>query len=980
MKKSLLLKSLLLLCALVVGMSNLWAAEGDILAQLANTAGSGYATRQTKTADDTYHVAWVLSGSSSGCWGSNSSQKANVKPTAADLPVVKGVTSNATTDTQYHYFYYATTAVSNVGSVEFTFATTYDTSTSCNVYLVMGDDVSAANGDAYTQVELSNSSTTVQGASISAAGTYTFTFAATQTSAKYYGLVIKVGNSSYKRFASASLTFKEGATSSPTKVATPSIIGNTPFYSSSEVSILCSTADASIQYSTDDGANWTNYTAAFNITATTTVKAKATKSGLTNSDVASKTFTKVTPMNVASALTAISALANNGTIENQCVRGIVTQVNSYSSNTISYVISDDVSGSNTLTVYKGKGLHNANFAAATDVKLGDDVVIYGTLKKYVKNTTTTPEFDEGNYLLYQVSKDAPTFTLSTSAETLSMGTTETVDVTLTTNTDGAITCESSDDDVATVALKSAGVYTITGHMAGTATITIKSALTANYQPASATVAITVNDTREAAGISFTEDEVEITWGDAFTGQALTNTHSLPVTWSSTNEAVATVNSSGVVSVLKAGSTDIKATFAGNATYKSTVVGYTLTVNKAEAGLSYDQTSFDIMVGDDSFVAPTLNNPNSLTVNYSSSDENVVLVDENTGEITYDENTPGSAIITAYFAGNDNYKGGNAKYTINIIDPTVKGSKYNPYTVAEVIDGTATGSNIYVRGFIVGEYTGKATNPKTSDFGGNSNFAVADAFSASPVVGNCIPVELPSSPSSIRTNWGLKDNPSKVGYQVLFKGNAQSYFSTNGIKGTSEITAVAVPVTVGASKYAAYCSTYALDFSATEVKAYKAKVDGGKVVLTKVDEVPANTGVILYGDADNYTVPVIASAAAVTENELIGVTTRTLVEWETGGDGKYNYILQNGQFKKAATGGHLKANRAYLHTSYDVTSAGARDYLEFSFEGEEETTGVNEVTTTNRTNNTNEFFNLAGQRVAQPTKGLYIVNGKKVMVK
>ena len=29
---------------------------------------------------------------------------------------------------------------------------------------------------------------------------------------------------------------------------------------------------------------------------------------------------------------------------------------------------------------------------------------------------------------------------------------------------------------------------------------------------------------------------------------------------------------------------------------------------------------------------------------------------------------------------------------------------------------------------------------------------------------------------------------------------------------------------------------------------------------------------------------------------------------------------------------------------------------------------------------NEFFNLAGQRVAQPTKGLYIVNGKKVVIK
>ena len=208
---------------------------------------------------------------------------------------------------------------------------------------------------------------------------------------------------------------------------------------------------------------------------------------------------------------------------------------------------------------------------------------------------------------------------------------------------------------------------------------------------------------------------------------------------------------------------------------------------------------------------------------------------------------------------------------------------------------------------------------------------------------------------------------------LYKRTADTAptYSLGNSLGTTE------SVTVGSSKYAAYCSSNALDFSGTDVKAYKAKVNEGKVVLTLVNYVPANEGVILYGDADDYDVPIIAAAAAVSDNELIGVTSRTLVEWETGGDGKYNYILQNGQFKKAAAGGHLKANRAYLHTSYDVTSAGARDYLEFSFEGEEETTGVNEVTTTNRSN---EYFNLAGQRVAQPTKGLYIVNGRKVIIK
>jgi len=938
--KKLLLNSILLLCALVAGSLDGWAENQTLtLTQSALGLTGSYTTSTEKTVGG---ITFVYT---------------DLMKNSADIQ------AKASTGEIYNKTAFPT----KILSVAITHSGTARATT------IMG----SSDGTNWTQVT-------------SGSGSITGNFSSNNY--KYFKIT-RGSNAAY--WTQIVITYEESAPSGTT--AAPTITGNTPFYGSTTATITnAASADGANIYYTLNGSDPTTttsatcfaYIAAFSIDATTTVKAIAKKSTDTNaSSVVSKTFTKVTPMTVDEALTAISALANNGTIENQCVRGIVTEVGSLSSGAITYTISDDVAASNSLQIYKGKGLHNANFAAATDIKLGDDVVIYGTLKKYVKNTTTTPEFDEGNYLLYQVSKTAPTFTLSTSAETLSMGTTETVDVTLTTNTDGAITCESSDDDVATVALKSAGVYTITGRTAGTATITIKSALTNHYQPASATVAITVNDTREEAGLSFAEDEEEITWGDAYTGQALANTHSLPVTWSSTDETVATVSSSGVVDVLKAGSTEIKASFAGNATYKSTVVAYTLTVKKAEAGLSYDQTEFEIMVGDDSFVAPTLNNPNSLTVTYSSSNGTVATVDAGTGEITYDENTPGSATITAYFAGNDNYKGGNAKYTINIVDPTVKGSKYNPYTVAE-IEGQATattfGNNIYVTGYIVGSVSSNKCYKETSSLV-NTNLLLADTPDISFTEGanvasntdGLIPVELPTSPSSIRTNWGIKDNPSKLGYKILIKGNAKAYFGTNSIKETSEITAVAVPVTVGASKYAAYCSTYALDFSATEVKAYKAKVDGGKVVLTKVDEVPANTGVILYGDADNYTVPVIASAAAVTENELIGVTTRTLVEWETGGDGKYNYILQSGQFKKAATGGHLKANRAYLHTSYDVTSAGARDYLEFSFEGEEETTGVNEVTTTNRTN---EYFDLQGRKVAQPTKGLYIVNGKKVIIK
>ena len=46
----------------------------------------------------------------------------------------------------------------------------------------------------------------------------------------------------------------------------------------------------------------------------------------------------------------------------------------------------------------------------------------------------------------------------------------------------------------------------------------------------------------------------------------------------------------------------------------------------------------------------------------------------------------------------------------------------------------------------------------------------------------------------------------------------------------------------------------------------------------------------------------------------------------------------------------------------------------------ETTGIMSVDNGQLTVDSSEVYNLNGQRVAQPTKGLYIVNGKKVIIK
>jgi len=95
--------------------------------------------------------------------------------------------------------------------------------------------------------------------------------------------------------------------------------------------------------------------------------------------------------------------------------------------------------------------------------------------------------------------------------------------------------------------------------------------------------------------------------------------------------------------------------------------------RADAELSFTETSFNVNVGDD-FTAPTLTNPHNLTVTYSSSNEDLAVVDENTGVVLIDDNA-GTVTITASFAGNDTYKAGSASYTITITDPSSTSKTY-----------------------------------------------------------------------------------------------------------------------------------------------------------------------------------------------------------------------------------------------------------------------------------------------------------------
>ena len=174
------------------------------------------------------------------------------------------------------------------------------------------------------------------------------------------------------------------------------------------VELSTATEDATIHYTidgSDPDASSTVYESAIAVNGTTTIKAIAMKDGMNNSAIASATYTIANlghagtvgdPYTVAAARAAIDA---NVCLTNVYATGIVSKiVTAYNSQygNISYNISaDGTEDGDQLQAYRGKSYNGDNFTSADDIQVGDEVVIYGNLKKH----NDTYEFDANNQLV-----------------------------------------------------------------------------------------------------------------------------------------------------------------------------------------------------------------------------------------------------------------------------------------------------------------------------------------------------------------------------------------------------------------------------------------------------------------------------------------------------------------------------------------------------------------------------------------------------
>lgn len=393
-----------------------------------------------------------------------------------------------------------------------------------------------------------------------------------------------------------------------------------------------------------------------------------------------------------------------------------------------------------------------------------------------------------------------------------------------------------------------------------------------------TYTLTVNDNRTKAPISFPVTTAVAMMGEDFEEPVLTNDQGLTITYSSDNEAVATVDdTSGEVTLVAVGTANIIATFAGDATYKYTTAQYELTVNKGAQALPYEE-SFNKTFGEFTTDGVEVN------------------------EIKVWNCVQSSDFAKATSSINVNYNA-ESWLTSPVIDATnvTHFALFFEQSIDSYFGTIANEAMVYAKNVGDTDWTKLSiTYPTTPKDGYYSSF-VTTTVDLSAFAGNKMQIAFVYIGTTSKAGAWLVKN-------VKFSESA-------------------VDITVTSDGWATYVTPYALRFD--EGDAYIVNTTGDKVVyLESVTDVPTDTPVILKGEGTK-TATVLTTADAITDNKL-AVSDGTVTEC---------YVLAkkiNGVGFYKWTGGALSAGRVYLPTSV-VTSA--HEFLGLTL-GDE--TGVNEV--------------------------------------
>ena len=765
--------------------------------------------------------------------------------------------------------------------------------------------------------------------------------------------------------------------------------------------------------------------------------------------------TEDNPYTVEQAIAAIDAgTGTQGVYATGIVSKIVTPFNSQFGN-ISYNISADGTTSGAqLQAYRGFSYNGESFTSTDDIKVGDEVVIYGNLTKY----NTTYEFAAGNQLVSLVRTDnREPAGLSYDVANFTATIDEANEFPVLNNpNDLTVTYSSTNEAVATVDATSGEITLVAAGQA-----TIKAVFEGNdaYEPGEASYLLVVkekevagtdkfelvtdasklangdviilayvNEEGDAWAMSTTqnannraanpveieddgtiipgssiqqitvEEEYYFNVGDGYLYAAGTTGNWLRTEAEPDDNALAdiTIDENGDATIVFQGANTrnhmrfntnngnpMFSCYAENSSVKTLpriyrkITGDTPVLEDAE--LAYEVETFTATIGEDNEF-PVLSNPNELPVTYTSSDEGVATIDED-GNITLV--AAGETTITATSDETSKFKAGEASYLL-VVEGEVTPIEYGKYQLVTDASTLAAGDEILIAYVNVGEEATvaqaigseqAANNRPAVDVTYNDDETLTPDATAQIItlegdaegwnfnVGNGYLYAASTTKNWLRTEAEADEN-AKATITIDEIGDATIVFQGENTRNTLRFNP-----NNGSPIFSCYGSTSTTG-SLPRIYRKVAEVEGETIPVT----ISSAEWATLYYSDKAFEIPEGVTAkivVAIDDNDVIdfedlnGIIPAGTAVALNGPQGTYDFKVVNDE-----------THKAYLALTAEEAN-GVKFFALGTTEGGESVDGINEVTASD---SKNEYFNLNGTRVNTLHKGIYIVGGKKVVIK
>ena len=438
---------------------------------------------------------------------------------------------------------------------------------------------------------------------------------------------------------------------------------------------------------------------------------------------------------------------------------------------------------------------------------------------------------------------------------------------------------------------------------------------------------------------------------------------------------------------------------------------------ADPELAFDVESFTATIGEENEF-PVLANPNELPVTYTSSDEGVATIDE-AGNITLV--AAGETTITATSDETSEFLAGEASYLLVVEGEPVPAEEVQYQLVTSTEDITS-GKYLIVYAPADGEAFAFDGSLAKIDAASNTQAVTIenDVITTDQAIYFNIDVENGTLQSAsgfyigqTANSNGLKQSEDATAYTNTFAIDEDGYavisvavgentltmrynkasdqlrfrYYKSGqqpiylFKAVDQVEGETVPVKISSAEWATlYYSDKAFEIPEGVTANIVTAVDNKKLELEALNGIiPAGTAVALNGPQGTYNFKVVNDETVAPANNLLrGFDAPHLTE---GGDIYYKLTVKNdivGFYWGEENGEAFEsgAHKAYLALTAEEAN-GVKFFALGTTEGGESVDGINEVTASD---SKNEYFNLNGTRVNTLHKGIYIVGGKKVVIK